>query len=145
MLPSQLLDAEDGSAPLVGAALLVVLTVALSATVGTALTGMAAQSPARPAHATANVHFGEESVTVTWTSNADADELRVQLTVGDHTTIVTLRAVGDAVRVDSGGVTTRGSASGGSIALSDGERVEVTVVAVGGDRSGVVASESAVV
>lgn len=143
MYPSQLLEAEDGSAPLVGAVLLVVLTVALSATVGTALTGMATHSPSRSAQATANIDIGQESITVAWKSNVNAEQLRVQLTVGDRTTIVTLNAVGDAVRVDSSGVTTRGSANGGSISLSDGEDVDVTVVAIGGDRRGVVASDSA--
>ncbi|WP_158057645.1 hypothetical protein [Halorussus halophilus] len=143
MNPSQLLEAENWSAPLVGAVLVVVLTVALSATVGTALTGMATSSPSPPAQATADIDIGEESVTVTWTANVDAEQLRVQLAIGDRTAIVTLNAVGDAVRVDSTGLTTRGSANGSSIALSDGERVEVTVVAINGDRKGIVANDSA--
>lgn len=135
---------ERATSPTVGAVLLVGITVLLATAAGGAMFGLAESE--RGAFATATVEFSETEnrATVTWLANADADALLVRIRVGDERRTVELEAVGDRAVVDADGVTVSSESVGGwaSPALSDDDRVSVTVVATKGGERVVVAERS---
>lgn len=137
-------DDERATSPTIGAVLLVGITVILATATGTHLFGLAGGS--QSAFATATVEFSpaDDRVSVTWVANADAENLKVRLLVGDERRAVVLDEVGDSVVVDGDGV----SISTGSVghwdtpAIEDGDRVTVTVLAVKNGERAVVAEKS---
>lgn len=138
---------ERATSPTVGAVLLVAVTVLLAAAVGSQLLGLVGSQ--QVAFATASVEHSpaEDRVTVTWLANGGAEELTVRIVVGDRRRAVSLDGVGDRVVVDEDGVTVNSGSLGHwhSPTLADGDRVTVTVVAVKGDESVVVAEKTATV
>lgn len=138
---------ERATSPTIGAVLLVGITVVLATTAGTHLFGLAGSQ--QGAFATPAVEYSpsENQVSVTWLANADAEKLKVRILVGDERRTVGLDGVGDRVIADEDGVTVSSGSVGGwdSPTLSDGDRVTVTVVAVKGGESVVVAERSGTV
>jgi len=136
---------ERATSPTIGAVLMVAVTVGLAAVTGTHLFGLAGSQ--QGAFATPAVEYSpsENQVSVTWVSNANAEKLTVRILGGGERRAVSLDDVGDRVVVDGDGVTiSSGSVSRwDSPAVSDGDRVTVTVVAVKGGESMVVAERSA--
>lgn len=135
---------ERATSPTIGAILLVGITVVLATTAGTHLFGLAGSQ--QSAFATPAVEYSpsENRVSVTWLANADAEKLKVRILVGDQRRTVSLTDVGDRAVVDRDGVTVSSGSVGewDSPTVSDGDRVTVTVVAVKGGESTVVAERS---
>jgi flagellin-like protein len=136
---------ERATSPTIGAVLMVAVTVGLATVTGTHLFGLAGSQ--QGAFATPAVEYSpsENQVSVTWLSNANAEKLTVRILVGGKRRTVSLDGVGDRVVVDGDGVTVSSGSVGqwDSPAISDGDRVTVTVVAVKGGESMVVAERSA--
>lgn len=123
---------DRATSPTVGSVLLVGITVILATATGTHLFGLAGGSQSAFATAAVDVSPDDDSVTVTWLANANADRLTVKIRVGDQQRTVGLDAVGDRLVVDGDGVTVNSGSVGHwkKPAIVDGERVTVTVVAV---------------
>lgn len=138
---------ERATSPTIGAVLLVGITILLATTAGTHLFGLAGSQ--QGAFATPAVEYSpsENQVAVTWLANANAERLTVKILVDDERRTVGLDNVGDRVVVDEDGVTVSSGSVGGwaSPAISDGDRVMVTVVAVRGGESVVVAERTGTV
>lgn len=136
---------ERATSPTIGAILLVGITVVLATTAGTHLFGLAGSQ--QGAFATPAVEYSpsENQVSVTWLANANAERLKVRILVGDERRTVGLDGVGDHVIVDGDGVTVSSGSVGqwASPTISDGDHVTVTVVALKGGESVVVAERSA--
>ncbi|WP_135806614.1 type IV pilin [Halorussus marinus] len=139
---------ERATSPAIGATLLVGVTVLLATAAGTGMFSLA-DSATQGAFASASVSHepAEDRVSATWMANANADRLRVTVRVGDDRRTVSLQAVGDSVVVDHGGVTVNSGAvrAWDDPNLDDGDRVAVTVVAVKGGETLVVAERSATI
>lgn len=143
-----LLDDERATSPTIGATLLVGITVLLATAAGTGMFSLA-DGATQGGFATASIDHepADDRVSVTWMSNANAEKLRVTVLVDDHRRTVSLNAVGDTVVVDGDGVTV----NAGSVTewddpqIADDDRVSVTVVAVKGGETLVVAERSATV
>ncbi|USZ77937.1 type IV pilin (plasmid) [Halorussus vallis] len=139
---------ERATSPTIGSVLLVGVTVLLATTAGAGMFSLAEQGT-QGAFATATVSTApsEDRVTATWVANANAERLQVTIRVGDRSRTVTLQSVGDRVVADPDGV----SVQTGDVvrwdrpAISDGDRISVTVVAVKNGESVVVAEQSAAV
>lgn len=139
--------ADRATSPAVGAVLMVAITVVLATAAGTQLFGLAGSQQGAYATATVDYSPSEDRVTVTWLATAGAEKLKVKILVDGERRTVELDGVGDRVEVDERGVTLSTGAVGhfSSPKLSDGDRVTVTVVAVKGGDSVVVADRSATV
>ncbi|WP_135830267.1 type IV pilin N-terminal domain-containing protein [Halorussus halobius] len=144
MLPPRLAADDRATSPTLGAVLLIAITVLLATSTGAQLFGLA--DGQTTTFATVSVEFSEENDrgTVTWMANADADALTVRIRVGQDRRTVELEHVGDEVVVDGDGVTYSNGTVGqwDSPAVSDGDRVSVTVVAVSDDERAVVAERT---
>lgn len=132
--------------PVVGAPLMVGVTVVLASIVGTSLLGMGAgvDDVKEPVLASAHVEYADsdDRVTVTWNANQYAEKLEVTVTVNDHASeTVYLKRVGDTMRLDGDGLTMTGSrtAHDESFRVSNHDEVSVTVVAIEGGQRTVVA------
>ena len=150
MIRTRLADApvEDrATSPAIGAVLMVGITVVLATAAGTQLFGLAGSQQGAFATATVDHSTSEDRVTVTWVATAGAEKLQVRILVGDESRTVELDGVGDQVVVDEHGVTLNSGKVGhfSSPKISDGDRVSVTVTAVKGGDSVVVADRSATV
>lgn len=136
---------ERATSPTIGAVLLVGVTVVLATTAGTGMFGLADQAR-QGAFATPSVDYqtADDRVTVTWLANADAEELRVTMLVGDQRRTATLNAVGDKAVIDGDGVTVSagGVTEWDDPTIGDGDRVSVTVIAAKGGETMVVAERS---
>lgn len=147
MIPERLTDAtsdERATSPTIGAVLLVGITVMLATAAGTQMLGLAGSQQVAFATTTIDISPGDNRVAVTWMANADAKSLNVRVRVGDERRTVGLDGVGDRVVVDGDGVTVSTGAVGHwkTPEIEDGDRVTVTVVAVKGGESVVVAERS---
>jgi len=139
---------ERATSPAIGATLLVGVTVLLATAAGTGMFSLA-DGATQGAFATASISHepAENRVSATWMANANAETLRVTVRVGSERRTVSLKAVGDGVVVDGDGVTV----DAGEVRqwneprIEDGDRVSVTVVAVKGGETLVVAERSATV
>lgn len=139
---------ERATSPTIGAVLLVGITVVLATTAGTGMFSLADETR-QGAFATASVDHvpSEDRVSVTWVANANAEKLRVTFLVDGQRRTVSLSAVGDKAIVDRDGVTV---SKGETVhwddpAIADDDRVDVTVVAVKGGETMVIAERSATV
>lgn len=141
------LGADRATSPTVGAVLMVAITVVLATAAGTQLFGLAGSQQGAYATATVDYSPSEDRVTVTWLATAGAEKLKVKILVDGERRTVELDGVGDRVEVDERGVTLSAGAVGhfSSPKIADGDRVTVTVVAVRGGDSVVVADRSATV
>lgn len=136
-------DDDDAVSPVVGAPLMVAVTVVLASAVGTSVFGMASvvDDSKEPVFAGVAVDYEDSNdrVSVTWYANGHAEKLEVLLTVNGHASeTVRLFQVGDSVRIDRHGITISGSVTGRDTTphLSNGDEVTVTVVAIdGGQRT----------
>jgi hypothetical protein len=101
------------------------------------------------AFATASIDHepAENRVSATWMANVNAERLRVTIRVDDERRTVSLPSVGDGVVVDGEGVTVNVGdvRQWDAPRIEDGDRVSVTVVAVKGGETLVVAERSATV
>ncbi|WP_435181600.1 type IV pilin [Halorussus sp. AFM4] len=141
------LPEDRATSPAVGAVLMVGITVVLATAAGTQVFGLAGSQQGAYATATVDYSTSEDRVTVTWLTTAGAETLKVRVQVRGERRTVELDGVGDRVVVDDTGV----SVSTGSVGrfespkIGDGDRVTVTVIAVRGGDSVVVADRSATV
>lgn len=146
------LDDDAAVSPVVGAPLMVAVTVVLASVVGTSVMGMGSVVDESKEPVLAGVHVdysdANDRVEVTWYTNGRAERLEVQVTVnGDANETIGLNRVGDSVRIDREGVTVTGSATGrdSTPCLANGDRVTVTVVAIAGGQRTTVAHHTGTV
>ena len=146
------LNDDAAVSPVVGAPLMVAVTVVLASAVGTSLFGMASvvDDSKEPVFAGVKVDYddSDDRVAVVWVTNGHAEKLEVQFSVNGHATeTVHLFRVGDSVRIDRHGITIAGSVNGRDTTprLSNGDEVTVTVVAIDGGQRTVVAHHTGTV
>lgn len=139
-----LLGDDRATSPTIGAVLLVAVTVILATTAGAGMFTLAQNQQVAFATAIVDHDSAEDRVSVTWVANADAEQLRVTILVGEQTRTVTLNSVGDTVVVDSSGVRVSKShvVSWKQPSVSDGDEVSVTVVARKGGESVVLTEQT---
>lgn len=135
---------DRATSPTIGSILLVGVTVALATTAGVHTLSFtdAQQKP----FAVASVEYdtANDSVTVLWKSNTNADNLRVTVTVaGEHRTS-TLNSVGHSLVVDEDGITVHkdGVHRWEEPSATDGDEVTVTVLAVKDEQTVVIAERT---
>lgn len=136
---------DRATSPTIGSVLLVAVTVLLATTAGAGMFTLAQNQQVAFATATVEHDSGADRVSVTWVANADAEQLRVKILVGEDSRTVTLNSVGDKVVVDGDGVRVSMSkvVSWDDPKISDGDEVSVTVVAVTGGESVVLSEQTA--
>ena len=124
-------DDERATSPTIGSVLLVGITVVLASTVGAQMYDVSNTQQRPFAVVPVEYDTADDSVTVTWMANTNAEEVEVAVHVDGERRAVVLSDVGDTVTVDSTGVTVRKGAvtHWDTPAATDGEEVSVVVTA----------------
>ena len=124
-------DDERATSPTIGSVLLVGITVVLASTVGAQMYSVTDTQQRPFAVAPVEYDAADDSVTVTWMANTNAEEVQVTVHAGGERRAVVLSDIGDTVTVDPSGVTLRKGAvtHWDTPAVEDGEEVSVVVTA----------------
>lgn len=124
-------DDERATSPTIGSVLLVGITVVMASTVGAQMYSVSDTQERPFAVAPVEYDAADDSVTVTWLSNTNAEKVQVTVHAGGEHRSVTLNEVGHTMTVDSGGITVRkgDAVHWDSPSTTDGEEVSVVVTA----------------